>query len=173
MNHDDNSIPLLTEVIPVIPQRTQPAPHATPATSATAAAPATLVWHDEAEPSSAAPDYGTSSLPGAFYQPPGSASYQAPAVPAAIQPEHPQPAAPSPEDWRQWEHDIRENVLHTLLTQADTVLQQHLQDQLAIALDNVADILTQRVKQSLEQALADTVSRAVAEEMAKFEFSKK
>lgn len=137
MNHDDNSIPLLTEVIP--------AAH-TPA-------------------SAAAADYAAAAFPGAFHTPPSATSYQPPV--SAV------PLAPAAEQYRLWEQEIRENVLQSLLEQADTVLQQHLQDQMALALDNLSTIVTQRIKENLREALAETVTRAVAEEMARFASSKK
>lgn len=116
MNHDDNSIPLLTEVIPMAPPQVPVGHQASPA---------------------------------------------------------PETASPAAEQYRQWQQEISENVLQNLLAQADSVLQQHLQDQMAVALDNISDILTQRVKESLRQALTETVTRAVAEEMARFSSSKK
>ncbi|MBV8623776.1 MAG: hypothetical protein JO174_09860 [Herbaspirillum sp.] len=137
MNHDDNSIPLLTEVIPAAPVPASPA----------------------------AADYAAAAFPGAFHTPPSAASYQPPMN--AV------PLAPAAEQYRLWEQEIRENVLQSLLEQADTVLQQHLQDQMALALDNLATIVTQRIKENLHEALAETVTRAVAEEMARFASSKK
>lgn len=145
MNQDDNSIPLLTEVIPVA------SPQAWPGQPAAANA--------------GGPDYGAAAGPGAFHTQPSAASYQAPMAP-------PVPVSPSAEQYRQWEQEIRENVLQSLLAQVDTVLQQQLQDQMAVALDNISDVVTQRVKESLRQALAETVTRAVAEEMARFTSSK-
>jgi hypothetical protein len=53
------------------------------------------------------------------------------------------------------------------------VLHQHLQDQMALALDHLSDIVMQRVREGLSDALAETVERAVAEEMARFSSSKK
>jgi len=50
---------------------------------------------------------------------------------------------------------------------------QHLQDQMALALDHLSDIVMQRVREGLRDALAETVERAVAEEMARFSSSKK
>ncbi|WP_050468068.1 hypothetical protein [Herbaspirillum chlorophenolicum] len=141
MNHDDNSIPLLTEVIPMAPPQAVPA-HA----------------------GNTGPDYGAAAQSGAFWQPSAPAGYQ-------VQP-LPEVASPSAEQYRQLEQEISENVLQNLLAQADSVLQQHLQDQMAVVLDNISDILTQRVKESLHQALAETVTRAVAEEMARFSSSK-
>ena len=138
MNHDDNSIPLLTEVIPMAPA--------------------------QAVPAHAGPDYGAAAQSSAFWQPPAPAGYQAQPLPEVT--------SPSAEQYRQWEQEISENVLQNLLAQADSVLQQHLQDQMAVVLDNISDILTQRVKESLHQALAETVTRAVAEEMARFSSSK-
>jgi hypothetical protein len=46
------------------------------------------------------------------------------------------------------------------------VLHQHLQDQMALALDHLSDIVMQRVREGLRDALTETVERAVAEEMA-------
>lgn len=154
MNHDDNSIPLLTEVIPAI------APPAVP----------TLPSH-QSQAGAPGPDYSAATRPGAFHTQPSATSYQAPAA-AGPAPFAPPLQVSTPEQYRQWEQEIRENVLQSLLAQADTVLQQHLQDQMAVALDNLSDILTQRVKESLQKALAETVTRAVAEEMARFTSSK-
>ncbi|KAF1046236.1 MAG: hypothetical protein GAK35_01075 [Herbaspirillum frisingense] len=161
MNQDDNSIPLLTEVIPLAPPQVLPA-HAVPMPPAHLGQPGAG--------SEGAPDYGVAASPGAFHTQPSAASYQAPAAgPAQFAPA---PVTPAAEQYRQWEQEISENVLQSLLEQADTVLQQHLQDQMAVALDNISDILVQRIKDSLQKALADTVTRAVAEEMARFASSK-
>ncbi|OWY30408.1 hypothetical protein [Herbaspirillum robiniae] len=160
MIQDDNSIPLLTEVIPSAPPQVLP-PQAVPVP------PAHLP-----QPGGNGPDYGAAAQPGAFHTQPSAASYQAPAPSAPAQFAAVPPVTPAAEQYRQWEQEIRENVLQNLLAQADTVLQQHLQDQMAVALDNLSDILTQRVKESLRTALAETVTRAVAEEMARFSSSK-
>ncbi|UIN22840.1 hypothetical protein [Herbaspirillum frisingense] len=148
MNHDDNSIPLLTEVIPLAP-----------------AAPAAL-------------DYAASMQPGAFHTQPAATHYQAPAAATPVMspmapPSPPPPVTPAAEQYRQWEQEIRENVLQSLLERVDTVLHQHLQDQMALALDHLSDIVMQRVREGLRDALAETVERAVAEEMARFSSSKK
>jgi hypothetical protein len=162
MNQDDNSIPLLTEVIPAAPPQVLPA-------QAVPTPPAHF-----GQPGADGPDYGAPAQPGAFHTQPSAASYQAPAAPAPTQfPSGPAAVVtPAAEQYRQWEQEIGENVLQSLLAQADTVLQQHLQDQMALAMDNLADILTQRIKESLRTALAETVTRAVAEEMARFSSSK-
>ena len=154
MNHDDNNIPLLTEIIPVAPQVPPPQPVFVP--------PAYVP-----QPDAFAPDYGSAHQPGAFWQAPESTNYQAPAQSFA-----PDPFSPVAEQYRNWEQEIRENVLQSLLAQADTVVQQHLKNQLAVAMDNLGEILAQRIKDSLHQALAETVTRAVAEEMARFTSSK-
>jgi len=153
MRHDDNNIPLLTEIIPVVPQVLPPPSNPLPPT---------YVAHPEI-----APDYGSAPQPGAFWQAPESTHFQPPAASFA-----PEPVSPVAEQYRNWEQEIRENVLQNLLAQADTVVRQHLQDQMAVALDNLGDVLTQRIKESLHQALAETVTRAVAEEMARFTSSK-
>lgn len=137
MNHDDNSIPLLTEVIPLAP----------------------------------APDYAAPMQPGAFHTQPANTHYQAPAAAAPVMTPMP-PVTPAAEQYRQWEQEIRENVLQSLLERVDTVLHQHLQDQMALALDHLSDIVMQRVREGLRDALTETVERAVAEEMARFTSSK-
>lgn len=140
MNHDDNSIPLLTEVIPLAP----------------------------------APDYAAPMQPGAFHTQPANTHYQAPAAAAPVMtPMSPvTPVTPAAEQYRQWEQEIRENVLQSLLERVDTVLHQHLQDQMVLALDHLSDIVMQRVREGLRDALTETVERAVAEEMARFTSSK-
>lgn len=177
MIQDDNSIPLLTEVIPmtpqVLPEQTLASPVAwqsQPGQFDQSGQFGQSGQYDQSGQSGQyqqpGPDYGAAPYPGAFHTDPSTASYQAP-LPAA---------APvlsfSAEHASHVEQEIRENVLQRLLAQADTVLQQHLQDQLAVVLDNLADILTQRVKDSLRQALAETVTQAVAEEMARYTSSK-
>jgi len=139
-NHDDNSIPLLTEVIPLAP----------------------------------APDYAVPMQPGAFHTQPANTHYQAPAAAAPVMtPMSPvTPVTPAAEQYRQWEQEIRENVLQSLLERVDTVLHQHLQDQMALALDHLSDIVMQRVREGLRDALTETVERAVAEELARFTSSK-
>ncbi len=141
MNHDDNSIPLLTEIIPLAP----------------AAPPA--------------PDYAAPMQTGAFHTQPANTHYQAPAAAAPVMAPLP-PVTPAAEQYRQWEQEIRENVLQSLLERVDTVLHQHLQDQMALALDHLSDIVMQRVREGLRDALTETVERAVAEEMARFTSSK-
>jgi len=79
---------------------------------------------------------------------------------------------PNAEQLQQLRQEIQDNVMQTLLGHVDSVLHQHLQDHLAVILDNMADILKTRVRASLEQALAQSVTQALAEEMAKFENSK-
>ncbi len=145
MNHDDNSIPLLTEVIPLAPPAAGHAPARTP-------------------------DYAPPARPGTFHTSPAATSYQAtsPSAPFVA----PLPVTPAAEQYRQWEQEIRENVLQSLLEQVDTVLQQQLQNQMALVLDNLSTALTQRIKDSLHEALAETVTRAVAEEMARFTSAK-
>lgn len=122
-----------------------------------------------------APDYAAPAQPGAFHPQPAAASYQAPAAAAPILAAVPTPlpVTPAAEQYRQWEQEIRENVLQSLLERVDTVLHQHLQDQMALALDHLSDMVMQRVKEGLRDALAETVERAVAEEMARFASSKK
>jgi len=71
---------------------------------------------------------------------------------------------------QQIRQDVYENVMQTLLAQVDLVLHQHLQDHLAVVLDNMADMLKVRVRASLEET---TVKDAVAVEMMRFENSKK
>jgi predicted lipid-binding transport protein (Tim44 family) len=77
------------------------------------------------------------------------------------------------EQLRQIRQDIQEGVMQEMLKQVDNILHQHLQDHLAVVLDNIAEILKTRVRASLEKALAESVTQALAEEMARFENAKK
>ena len=79
----------------------------------------------------------------------------------------------STQELQQIRQDVFENVMQSLLKELDPLLHEHLQDQLAVVLDNLAEILKNRVRVSLEQALTLTVEQALAAEMAKFENSKK
>jgi|GEM_PF-898804 len=156
MHPDDQGIPLLTEVIPPTTSK------ATPPASRT---------------SGLQPDYGAAATPGAFWQAPATASYQAPMAPTipAVA-ESPVPPLPAGEQYRQWEQEIRENVLQSLLAHAETVLGEQLRAQLhqqvLTAVDATCEALVQRLQDSLRQSLAETVTRAVAEEMARFASSK-
>lgn len=176
----DNSIPLLTEVIatPAVPE-TQETP-----------APNTLYWEDTSmqlhQPHSDgrqhAPDYHQhyQSDPQAFqqphqpqYQPLYQPTYDASPVPVQVSPPLPAVApVPTEEQLRHIRQEIQDNIMQKMLGQVDNVLHQHLQDHLAVILDNMADILKTRVRASLEQALAESVTQALAEEMAKFENAK-
>ncbi|MFJ9532977.1 hypothetical protein [Herbaspirillum sp. NPDC101396] len=164
----DNSIPLLTEVI---------APPAAPESQASQA----LQWddhqpqHNQHHQPNHQPDYQQHFQPEPIqaFQPQYQPTYDAAPLPVAISTPLPAVAPePSAEQLRQIRQDIQENVMQTLLGQVDSVLHQHLQDHLAVILDNMADILKTRVRASLEQALAETVTQALAEEMAKFENAK-
>lgn len=74
--------------------------------------------------------------------------------------------AASSEQLEHLRQEVFENVMQAVLREVDQVLHQHLQDQLAVVLDNMADILKTRVRASMEQALVATVEQALAEEMA-------
>jgi len=165
----DNSIPLLTEVI-------------APPAGAESHAPQALQWED-AQPQQQQhhqqpayhPDYQQhfQPEPAQAFQPQYQPTYDAAPLPVAVSTPLPAVAPePSAEQLRQLRQDIQENIMQTLLGQVDNVLHQHLQDHLAVILDNMADILKTRVRASLEQALAETVTQALAEEMAKFENAK-
>lgn len=73
----------------------------------------------------------------------------------------------------QLRQELEENLMQRLLGQVNDVLHQHLQDHLAVVLDNMADILKSRVRIGMEQALAETVTRALKDELAAFENAKK
>jgi hypothetical protein len=77
------------------------------------------------------------------------------------------------EQLRHIRQDIQEGVMQEMLKQVDNILHQHLQDHLAVVLDNMAEILKTHVRAGLEKALAESVTQALAEEMARFENSKK
>ncbi|WP_050463118.1 hypothetical protein [Herbaspirillum autotrophicum] len=104
--------------------------------------------------------------------PPDLAPQSSYAPPAYAHTEQPAPSL-QPQQLEQMRLEIQESVMQTVLGHIDSVLHEHLQDQLAIVLDNLADMLKVRVKASMEQALVASVAQAVAEEMAKFDNSKK
>lgn len=79
---------------------------------------------------------------------------------------------PSSEQLQQIRQDVLENVMQAMLREVDHVLHQHLQDHLAVVLDNMADILKTRVRASMEQALVATVEQALEQEIAKTKNSK-
>jgi hypothetical protein len=70
--------------------------------------------------------------------------------------------------WQQWQHEIHENVLQNLLTNITPGLAQQVEEHLSVAVMQLSDQITQQIKVGLEEALRETVSRAVAEEMEKF-----
>lgn len=104
-------------------------------------------------------------------QSPAQPAYPSAAVVTGV-PVPPVPSLPSAEQLLQLRQEIEENLMQRLLGQVNDVMHQHLQDHLAVVLDNMADMLKSRVRTSLEQALAETVTRALTEEMAKFENAK-
>ncbi|ASU39925.1 hypothetical protein hmeg3_17610 [Herbaspirillum sp. meg3] len=181
----DNSIPLLTEVIatPAAAETPPPAP---------ASSPNALYWEDAPgqppiqtydysqpqPPIQLQPDYHQHYQPEQQqYQPSQQPVYQptfdAPPLPVPVSPPLPATAPiPTTEQLQQLRQEIQDNIMQKMLGQVDNVLHQHLQDHLAVILDNMADILKTRVRASLEQALAESVTQALAEEMAKFENAK-
>ncbi len=77
-------------------------------------------------------------------------------------------ATTSPEQqWQQWQHEIRENVLQHLLGKITPGLAEQVEEHVSVAVMQLSDQITQQIKVGLEEALRETVSRAVAEEMGK------
>jgi hypothetical protein len=72
------------------------------------------------------------------------------------------------EQWGQWQHEIHENVLQNLLGKVSPELSQQVEEHVSVAMMHLSDQITRQIKIALEEALRDTVSRAVAEEMNKF-----
>lgn len=80
----------------------------------------------------------------------------------------PQAQAPSQPQWQHWQHEIHENVLQNLLGNINPGLAQQVEEHLSVAVMQLSDQITLQVRLSLEEALRETVARAVAEEMEKF-----
>jgi hypothetical protein len=84
----------------------------------------------------------------------------------------PAAAAPAPvmdeeAHWRQLAQDIHEQVLQQLLGQVNSLLQQQVAEQMAIAFEHVTQQLTAQIQVNLEQALQQSVLLAVEQEIEK------
>lgn len=168
----DNGIPLLTEIIPVTPAPTPPSNGSPNPPEPAAFTPLDHSFNQHFAsnlPPSITPHF---KLDFNLNLAPDIAPPAAHAAPAYGYHELPAPQL-QPQQLAQIRQEIQDSVTQTVLGHVDSVLHEHLQDQLAVVLDNLADILKVRVKASMEQALAASVAQAVAEEMAKFENSKK
>ncbi len=78
-------------------------------------------------------------------------------------------SAPEPgsDDWILLEQTIRENVLKQVLSRIDFVLEHRVSDSLAEVLQDAVDKLADDIRSGLKQSIAEVVTRAVNQELAK------
>lgn len=83
-----------------------------------------------------------------------------------ISAEAPPPPAVSDSQWEALERQISERVLSQLQTRIDFVLEQQVKERLSNALQLAADGVLAELRRSLNYALEDAVSSAIAQEIA-------
>lgn len=102
-----------------------------------------------------------------------------PAVPPALlDADLPVPARRAPETWdeAEWEKlelQVRERVLGQVLDRIDAVLEQRVRDSLADVLQVAVARLANEIREGLQHSIKDAVTRAVTQEIASLQVSKK
>jgi len=88
------------------------------------------------------------------------------------------PAAASAADWddEKWnrmERELRERVLYQVLERIDFVLEQRVRDSLADVLQTAVESLASEIRGGLQQTVKEVITRAVSQEIAKLQTTKK
>lgn len=76
-------------------------------------------------------------------------------------------------EWQQLEADITDRISRQVLNRIDFVLEQRVRDSLADVLQIAVEGLAQEIKRGLHHTLEDVIGRAVAQEVARLQTSKK
>ena len=76
------------------------------------------------------------------------------------------------EDWDRWEQKIRERVLRDILERVNFVLEHRIKDSVAEVLQASVENMAKDIKNSLHQTLAEIVSRATTQEIARLKKTK-
>lgn len=92
---------------------------------------------------------------------------------AAALPSAPAPSVPSEDELQRIEHDIAERVLQQLLARIDFVLEQRVRDGFADVLQLSVERVTAELRDGLRQSLAETVTRAVSQEISRLHSNRK
>ena len=79
----------------------------------------------------------------------------------------------SEEDWYKLERRIRERILRQIFAKVDAVLEQRIRDSLADVLQLALEDLNAKIRGGLHQSLEDVISRAVSQEIARLQSTKK
>lgn len=79
----------------------------------------------------------------------------------------------SDEDWYRLERKIRERIVRQILGQIDSILEQQVRDQLADVLQVAVEGLAADIKRGLHQSLEQVITKAVAQEIARLQKTKK
>lgn len=79
----------------------------------------------------------------------------------------------SEEDWYKLERRIRERILRQIFAKVDAVLEQRIRDSLADVLQLALEDLTTKIRGGLHQSLEDVISRAISQEIARLQSTKK
>lgn len=75
--------------------------------------------------------------------------------------------------WERLEREVRERVLTQVLERIDVVLEHRVRDSLADALQTAVGNLAADLRVGLRHSIGDVVSRAVTQEIAKLQSTKK
>jgi hypothetical protein len=76
-------------------------------------------------------------------------------------------------EWQQLEADITDRISRQVLNRIDFVLEQRVRDSLADVLQIAVEGLAKEIKRGLHHTLEDVIGRAVAQEVARLQTSKK
>jgi hypothetical protein len=73
----------------------------------------------------------------------------------------------SAEDWKELELTVRENVLRQVLSRVDFVLEHRVSDSLAEVLQTAVDKLADEIRVGLKNSIEEVVTRALTQELSK------
>lgn len=76
-------------------------------------------------------------------------------------------------EWEKLERQVRERVLGQVLDRIDAVLEQRVRDSLADVLQVAVARLANEIREGLHHSIKDAVTRAVSQEIAALQVSKK
>lgn len=76
-------------------------------------------------------------------------------------------------EWEKLEREVRERVLGQVLDRIDAILEQRVRDSLADVLQVAVARLANEIREGLQHSIKDAVTRAVTQEIASLQVSKK
>lgn len=164
----DAGIPLLTEVIDLAPQETDP--------DFGQQEPAVHTQADQQQQHQQSPDQaqfaGRPDLEHATRSDSGHA-IEGQTPPATLAPASVEElearaiASMGRQDWARLERALRERILRQLLARVDNTLEQHVRDSLADVLQGAVSTLANDIRGGLHQSLEEMIVRAVSQEITR------